>query len=47
MTPAHATQLFSAAKEYKRRWPEHYMYLVAISESCGGSADYPVLNNII
>ncbi|OWY99237.1 hypothetical protein PHMEG_00029793 [Phytophthora megakarya] len=47
ITPAQPTKLFTAAKDPKRPLPEHYMYLVAISEACGGGADYLVLNNIV
>ncbi|KAE9005615.1 hypothetical protein PR002_g16713 [Phytophthora rubi] len=47
ITPAQAMKLFTASKDPKRTWPEHYMYLVAISEACGGGADYLVLNNIV
>ncbi|KAG6587155.1 Integrase catalytic core protein [Phytophthora cinnamomi] len=47
ITPAQAMQLFTAPKDTKRTWPEHYMYLVAVSEATGGGADYLVLNNIV
>ncbi|KAE9208587.1 hypothetical protein PF002_g19359 [Phytophthora fragariae] len=47
ITPAQAMKLFTASKDPKRTWPEHYMYLVATSEACGGGADYLVLNNIV
>ncbi|OWZ13001.1 hypothetical protein PHMEG_00013752 [Phytophthora megakarya] len=47
ITPAQAMKLFTATKDPKRSWPEHYMYLVVISEACGNSADYLVLNNIV
>lgn len=47
ITPAQAMKLFTAPKEGKRSWTEHYMYLVAVSEACGGGADYLVLNNIV
>ncbi|GMF45001.1 unnamed protein product [Phytophthora fragariaefolia] len=47
ITPVQAMKLFTAPKDPKRKWPEHYMYLVAISEACGGGADYLVLNNIV
>ncbi|ETP42501.1 hypothetical protein F442_10589 [Phytophthora nicotianae P10297] len=46
ITPAQAMKLFTEPKETKRTWPEHYMYLVAVSEACGRSADYLVLNSI-
>ncbi|GMF59553.1 unnamed protein product [Phytophthora fragariaefolia] len=44
ITPAQAMKLFTAPKDFKRSWPEYYMYLV--SEACGGGVDYLVLNNI-
>ncbi|OWZ19538.1 hypothetical protein PHMEG_0006208 [Phytophthora megakarya] len=47
ITPAQPMKLFTAAKDPKSPLPEHYMYLVAISETCGGGADYLVLNNIV
>ncbi|KAG2978448.1 hypothetical protein PC118_g12279 [Phytophthora cactorum] len=47
LTPAQAMKLFTAPKDAKRTWPEHHMYLVAISEACGGGADYLVLNNVV
>ncbi|GMF58857.1 unnamed protein product [Phytophthora fragariaefolia] len=47
ITPAQAMKLFTAPKDPKRTWPEHYMYLEAISEACGGGPDYLVLNNIV
>ncbi|GMF45369.1 unnamed protein product [Phytophthora fragariaefolia] len=47
ITPAQAMQLFTAPKDVKRTWPEHYMYLVAVSEATGGGANYLVLNNIV
>ncbi|KAG2996003.1 hypothetical protein PC121_g20295 [Phytophthora cactorum] len=47
LTPAQAMKLFTAPKDAKRTWPEYYMYLVAISEACGGGADYLVLNNVV
>jgi hypothetical protein len=46
ITPTQAMKLFTAAKDSKRSWPEHYMYLVAISEATGNS-DYMVLTNIV
>ncbi|POM64758.1 LOW QUALITY PROTEIN: Hypothetical protein PHPALM_19669 [Phytophthora palmivora] len=47
ITPAQAMKLFPASKDAKRTWPEHYMYLVAISEACDGGADYLVLTTIV
>eukprot|EP00644_Phytophthora_capsici_P002198 jgi/Phyca11/114911/e_gw1.27.449.1 len=39
ITPAQAVKLFTAPKDPKRTWAEHYMYLVAVSEASGGSAE--------
>ncbi|KAG3117026.1 hypothetical protein PI125_g4153 [Phytophthora idaei] len=47
ITPAQAMKLFTAANDTRRSWPQHYMYLVAISEASGGGTDYLVLNNIV
>ncbi|KAE9047516.1 hypothetical protein PR002_g990 [Phytophthora rubi] len=47
ITPAQAMQLFTAPKDAKRTWSEHYKYLVAVSEATGGGAGYLVLNNIV
>lgn len=44
-TPAQAMTLF--AKDSKRTWPDHDMYLVASSDASGGGVDYLVLNNIV
>jgi hypothetical protein len=46
ITPAQAMKLFTAPKDSKRSWSEHYMYVVAISEATGNS-DYMVLTNIV
>lgn len=40
-------ELFTAPKDAWRTWSEHLMNLVAVSEPCGGNADYLVLNNIV
>ncbi|KAG3013770.1 hypothetical protein PC121_g14472 [Phytophthora cactorum] len=45
ITPAQSMKMFTAAKSPKRSWAEHYLYLVAVSEACGG-ADNLVLDNI-
>ena len=39
-------KLFTAKKDPKRSWPEHYLYSVAVSDACGG-ADAQVLDNIV
>lgn len=46
ITASQSTQLFTARKDPKRSWPEHYLYLVAVSDACGG-ADQQVLDNIV
>ena len=42
ITAAHAMKLFTAKKESKRSWPEHYLYLVVVSD-----AEQQVLDNIV
>ena len=37
ITAAQAMKLFTANKESKRSWPEHYLYLVAVSDAAGGA----------
>ncbi|KAG3033372.1 hypothetical protein PC120_g1949 [Phytophthora cactorum] len=46
-TPAQAMKFSTVPKDTRRSWSEHYMYLVAVSEACGGGANYLVLNNIV
>ena len=46
ITPAQSMQIFTAPKSSKRSWTEHYLYLVAVSEACGG-ADNLVQDNIV
>ncbi|KAG3011343.1 hypothetical protein PC121_g15728 [Phytophthora cactorum] len=46
ITPAQNMKMFTAPKSAKRSWTEHYLYLVAVSEACGG-ADNLVLANIV
>ena len=46
ITPAQSMKLFTAPKSAKRSWTEHYLYLVAVSEACGG-ADNLVQDNIV
>uniref|UniRef100_H3GBI0 CCHC-type domain-containing protein n=1 Tax=Phytophthora ramorum TaxID=164328 RepID=H3GBI0_PHYRM len=47
ITPAQAMKMFTASKDTKRPWPEHYMYLVAVSEARRTSVEYLALNNIV
>ena len=46
ITPAQSMKIFVAPKNSKRSWTEHYLYLVAVSEACGG-ADNLFLENIV
>ena len=46
ITAAQAMKLFTAKKDGKRSWPEHYLYLVAVSDAAGG-AEQQVLDNIV
>ena len=46
ITASQSMKLFTAKKDSKRSWPEHYLYLVAVSDACGG-ADAQVLDNIV
>ena len=46
ITAAQAMKLFTTKKENKRSWPEHYLYLVAVSDAAGG-AEQQVLDNIV
>ena len=46
ITPAQSMKLFTAAKSPQRSWTEHFLYLTAVSDACGG-ADNLVLDNIV
>lgn len=46
-TPAQAVKLFTSPKDSKRSWPEHFMYMAAVSKATGGDSDYLVLNNTV
>ncbi|CAI5725077.1 unnamed protein product [Peronospora effusa] len=46
ITASQSIQLFTARKEPKQSWPEHYLYLVSVSDACAG-ADQKVLDNIV
>ena len=39
-------KLFTAAKSTQQSWTEHFLYLTAVSDACGG-ADNLVLDNIV
>ncbi|CAH0484582.1 unnamed protein product [Peronospora farinosa] len=45
ITASQSMKLFTAKMNPKRSWPEHYLYLVAVSDVCGG-ADAQVLDNL-
>lgn len=45
-TPAQSMNMFTTSKSASRTWTEHYLYLVAVSEACGG-ADNLVQDNIV
>lgn len=46
ITPAQSMNLLTSRKEASRSWPEHFLFLVAMSDACGGAASL-VLNNIV
>lgn len=46
ITPAQSMKLFTALKSPQRNWTEHYLYLTAVSDACGG-AESLVLDNIV
>ena len=46
ITPAQSMKIFTSPKSFKRSWMEHYMYLVAVSDACGGT-DNLVQDNIL
>ncbi|KAE8901687.1 hypothetical protein PF003_g14457 [Phytophthora fragariae] len=37
INPAQSMTMFTAQKSAKRSWTEHFLYLVAVSEACGGA----------
>ena len=47
ITASQSMKLFTARKEPKRSWPEHFLYLVAVCDACGGGAEVQVLDNIV
>ncbi|GMF34943.1 unnamed protein product [Phytophthora fragariaefolia] len=47
ITCAQAMQLFTAPKDTMRPWPEHYIFLMAVSAATDGGEYYLVLNNIV
>uniref|UniRef100_A0AAV1T508 Uncharacterized protein n=1 Tax=Peronospora matthiolae TaxID=2874970 RepID=A0AAV1T508_9STRA len=46
ITASQAMKIFMAKKETRRTWAEHFLYMVAVSETRGG-ADSLVLDNIV
>ena len=46
ITPAQSKKFLTSKKDPKRSWPEHYLYFVAVSESCGGTRSL-VLYNVV
>ena len=46
ITPAQSMKIFTAPESSKRSWTEHYLYLVAVSETRGG-ADNLVQDDIV
>ena len=46
ISPAQSMKLFTAPKASHRSWTDHFLYLTAVSDACGG-ADTLVLDNIV
>nr|CCA19667.1 conserved hypothetical protein [Albugo laibachii Nc14] len=46
ITPAQSMKLFTAPKAVHRSWTDHFLYLTAVSDACGGSDDL-VLEKIV
>lgn len=46
ITSIQSMKLFTAAKSLQQSWTEHFLYLTAVSDACGG-ADNIVLDNIV
>uniref|UniRef100_A0AAV1V1Z5 Uncharacterized protein n=1 Tax=Peronospora matthiolae TaxID=2874970 RepID=A0AAV1V1Z5_9STRA len=46
ISPAQSMELFTAPKASHRNWTDHFLYLTAVSDACGG-ADNLVLDNIV
>ena len=44
--PIQRIKLFTVSKSSQRYWTEHFLYLTAVSDACGG-ADNLVLDNIV
>ena len=37
ITPTYSMKLLTSKKDPKISWPEHYIYLVAVNDACGGA----------
>ena len=46
ISPAQSIKLFTAPKASHRSWTDHFLYLTAVSDACGG-ANSLVLDNIV
>ena len=46
ISPAQSMKLFTAPKAGHISWMDHFLYLTAVSDACGG-VDNLVLNNIV
>uniref|UniRef100_A0AAV1UJ54 Uncharacterized protein n=1 Tax=Peronospora matthiolae TaxID=2874970 RepID=A0AAV1UJ54_9STRA len=46
ISPAQSMKLFTAPKASHQSWTDHFLYLTAVSDACGG-ADNLVLDNIV
>ena len=46
-TTSQSMKLFTAKKDLKKAWPEHYLYMMAMSDACNGGAEAQVLDNIV
>ncbi|CAH0483069.1 unnamed protein product [Peronospora belbahrii] len=47
ITASQSMKLFTARKDPKRSLPEHFLYLAAVCNACGGGAEAQVLDNIV
>ena len=47
ITELQSMNILTARKYPKRSWPEHFLYLVAVYDTCGGGAEAQVLDNIV
>ena len=47
ITSSQRLKLSTIRKDPERSWPEHYLYMVAVCNACGGGAEAQVLDNIV